>query len=720
MKAEKLLSKAKKQFSQAQDAWSENRQAALEDIKFARMGEQWPEEIKRQRELEGRPCLTINRLPTFIRQVVNDARLNSPSIKVHPVDDNSDPETAEVVNGIIRNIEASSNASVAYDHALESAVTCGEGFFRINMDYAYDDSFLMDLSIERIANPLSVYFDPNSMEVDASDWTYCFVIEEMSHDEFKSSYPNAEISDWDSDSSHEGWVTEDTVRVAEWWTREEVDTEIFLLSNGMTINQEQYESNPGLFQQFQIVEQRATKTYKVKQRIITSAEVLEETDWPGKFIPIVPCFGDEVIVEGKRHFLSLTRPAMDSQRNFNYWRTAATEKVALATKAPWIGPVGAFDTDAKKWETANQDTHPFIEYDGPIPPQQTPPSMVDAGSMQEAMNASDDLKSIMGLFNASLGASSAETSGKAILARQREGDVSTFHFIDNLSRAIRYAGRVLLDLIPKVYNQPRVMRVMGYDGTPDSVQVNQEFDVNGMIRMHDLTVGKYDLVVETGPSFSTQREEAATQMTELLRSFPQAAPIIGDLVAKNLDWPGADEIAKRLKILLPPQIQQMENMDGLPPEAQAAIAQAEQQITELTQVIEQGQQILAEKDEQIKQLEVAQKSKQEEIQIKAIDSERKFTADMAKIEMEKYKVELQEREENRRLLIEESIQAMKDQQSANQEALVNNITQLSDHIRNKRMSITAPSGETYNAIVQDGEIVVDAPSGTYTGQIEES
>jgi hypothetical protein len=289
-------------------------------------------------------------------------------------------------------------------------------------------------------------------------------------------------------------------------------------------------------------------------------------------------YGDEVNIEGRRHLRSLVRDAKDPQRMFNYWRTTSTELVALAPRAPFIGPKGAFKTDADKWATANTDNHAYIEFDGATPPARQEFAGVPAGALQEALNASDDIKSILGLFDASLGAASNETSGRAILARQREGDVSTFHFVDNLSRAIRHAGRILIDLIPHVYSQPRIVRVLGPGGEPATVAVNQPAGQPGapsaMQAVYDLGAGKYDLTVEAGPSFTTRREEAANQMLELIRAFPQAAPVLGDLLAKNLDWPGAEEIAQRLKTLLPPQLQ-----------GQAQGGQAGQQVASLQQQI---------------------------------------------------------------------------------------------------------------------------------------
>ena len=370
--------------------------------------------------------------------------------------------------------------------------------------------------------------------------------------------------------------------IAEYWRREAVAKTIVALSDGQVVELAIYETQKAMFDALGVSvvgRPRKVSSHKVTQSILTGAEVLETTDWAGKYIPIIPVYGEELHVDGKRRLRSLVRDAKDPQRMFNYWRTTSTELVALAPKAPFIGRKGAFDTDASKWASANVQTHAYIEYDGNEPPMRQPFSGVPAGALQEALSASDDMKSIMGMYDASLGARSNETSGRAIMARQREGDVSTFHYIDNLSRAIRHAGRILIDLIPKVYSAPRVVRVLGASGEARSVAVNQKIslpdpadEARKIEKIYDLAVGKYDLTVKSGPSFTSRREEAATQMIELIRAYPPAAPLIGDLLAKNLDWPGADEIAERLKAMLPPEIKQGE-VKGGDPGAEAAKAQ---------------------------------------------------------------------------------------------------------------------------------------------------
>lgn len=576
-----LLKEAKEAFELCVAHEAENRAEALDDIRFARLGEQWPAEVRKRRELDARPCLTINRLPAFIRQVVNDARQNKPSMVVHPVDSAADPATAEVFNGLIRHIEQSSDAEVAYDTALDFAVTGGFGYFRINTRYASDDTFDQDLVVERVANPFSVYGDPDSTAADSSDWNTAFVVDSLPKAAFEARWKGADAVDWTADS-YAGltapWLDGERVMVAEYWRREAVIRTILALSDGQVVEEGVYKAQKAMFDALGVSvagRPRQVPSHKVTQRIISGAEVLETVEWAGKFIPIVPVYGEELHVDGRRRLRSLVRDAKDPQRMFNYWRTTSTELVALAPKTPFIGRKGAFETDSAKWATANTQSHPYIEYDGPEPPMRQPFTGAPAGALQEAMNASDDMKAIMGLFDASLGAPSNETSGRAIMARQREGDTSTFHYIDNLSRAIRHAGRIMLDLIPKVYAAPRVIRVLGQDGQAQAVAVNQPPSaapgaavLKPVEKIYDLTVGKYDLTVQSGPSFTSRREEAANQMIELIRAYPAAAPVIGDLLARNLDWPGADEVAQRLAAMLPAQAR------GASPEVQAAQAQA--------------------------------------------------------------------------------------------------------------------------------------------------
>ena len=630
------LKEEREEFEEAFDAESENRNAALEDLKFARMGEQWPEQIRKQRELDGRPILTINKLPAFIRQVVNDSRQNRPMIKVKPVDDSSDVETAEIYEGLIRNIERTSKADVAYDTAVDYAVSMGFGYIRVNIDYEYDDTFDKCLKIERVANPFSVYGDPHSTSMDGSDWNRCWITDLKSEEEFKAKYKGAQKVDWEDLGYNDlkaPWRDSDDVLICESWSREETQREILMLNTGEVVGKQEYEAGKDIFMMAGIVpvNSRMARAYKIKQRIMTGAEILEENDWLGQYLPIIPVYGEELNVEGKRYFRSLIHHAKDAQRMFNYWRTTATELVALAPRVPFIGEEGAFDADPN-WSTANTQSPPDLMFSaGKQMPQRQPlDGGAAGGAMQEALASADDMKAIIGMYDASLGQRSNETSGRAIMARQREGDVNTFNFVDNLARSIRQVGNVLVDLIPKVYSGQRVVRVIGSDDSERTAKIGssdpQDGQQNpqqqgqqmpeGIERIYDLGVGRYDVTVDTGPSFTTRREEAATQMTELIRAYPQAAPLIGDLLVKSLDWPQADEIAERLKAMLPSQIN-----DGIPPELQQQIQQGQQTIQQLQQ-----------ENEQLKS------TKQSDAMKSQIDAQ-KLQIDQQKLQIEAYKAE---------------------------------------------------------------------------------
>lgn len=595
-----IVKEALEAFEIALEAENENRNNAKEDIEFALLDNQWDEKIRNERQLAGRPSLTINKLKPVIRQVVNDSRQNRPATKVNPCDSNADPKTAEVLGGLIRNIEASSDADVAYDTAIEAAVAGGFGYWTINVDFSLNavdeqslasagaSAFEKDIFIRRVANPFSVFGDPYSQAADSSDWMQAHVIETLTRDQFKRKYRGAKETNFDDgwQDVRAPWRDGDEVQIAAYWKREKIIRKAVLVQLADTEEMVgaqlvMFEDDPELQKVLAlgatvVGPPRDVSSFKVTQHVVNGVEELEKNDWAGAYIPIVPVYGEEVNIEGKRLFRSLIRSAKDSQQMFNYWQTTATEIVALAPRVPYIIEEDAIPKgEAGKWATANSQSHPYLKVKkgSPIPQRQSGPQ-IPAGVLEMAMQASDQIKAITGIYDASLGARSNETSGRAIMARQREGDVSTFHFIDNLTRAIRHSGRIIVDLIPKVYSTERVVRILGEDGRPDSVTLNDAQN------MHDVRTGRYDVTVSAGPSFTTRREEAAMQMIELVRAFPDAAPIIGDLLARNLDWPGADEIAKRLERLLPPGAKDEEGQ--IDPAIQAQL----QQMAEALQVLQ--------------------------------------------------------------------------------------------------------------------------------------
>lgn len=650
-----LLSDAKEAFADCEEAESENRIDALDDLRFAKLGEQWPETIRQQRIKEGKPCLTIPRLNAFIRQVVNEARQNRPAINVHPVDSDADVQTADIFNGLIRNIERTSKADVAYDTAVDSAVSNGFGYFRINTEYADDESFDIDLRIERIANPFSVYGDYLSTASDSSDWNQAFVTETISKTAFKAKYKGAEEVNWEESGYNKllgsSWMDGEALVIAEWWRRERVKSAILKLSDGSVVDAKLYAQNKDFLdaQGVTVLGERQAMSHKVTQCVMTGAEVLEKNGWAGKYIPIVPVYGDEVNVEGKRYFKSLIRDAKDSQRMLNYFRSASAELVTITPRVPFIGKKGTFKSDAKKWATVNSANHAYIEYDGDAPARQPIDSGRAIGAIQEASNAQDDMKAIIGLYDPSLGISDNAQSGKAIIAQQAQGNASNFHYLDNLNRGVEHGGRIMVDLIPTVYTPGRIIRILGHDGKAASITLGGPMPVKGpngqmtqpqmdqaalsalpVSAICDMSRGRYDLSVETGPSNATKREAVTQAITAIIEAYPEAAPILGDLAVKNMDIPEAEAeiIAKRLHAMLPPQVLAAEGgANGAPqdpmqhPQVQAIMQQGQQVIQQQGQALQQTQQQLAATEQALAQAKTANGLKDRELTIKAYEAQ---------------------------------------------------------------------------------------------------
>src|SRR5574343_1337136 len=606
MKDDSILSEMRAFKKECEDADGHNRTAFEDDLKFLEGHGQWDDRIKAPREADGRPCLTINKLPQYVNQVANDIRQSRPSIKPRPVDSQSDPDKAKLLEGLIRNIEYVSKADQAYDTAAFYAVAGGMGFITVETVYAEDDSFEQDIRIRRVANPMTVFIDPNCKEADGSDMTRAMVTSLMPVKQFKKKYTKASATSSMEGTEWSDWYTSEVVRLAEYWTREQVMRPIALLQDGSVVDAEQ--ADPAM-----VVSKRNALSWKVTYRLCTGTEVLEEKAWPGKYIPIVPVWGEEINLNGKVYRRGLVRNAKDSQRMYNYWRTTATELVALAPKAPIVGTAKQFEGYEDEWDTANVVPRNRLTYNpdpqAPGTPQRVEHASVPQGVFTEAQVAVDDMKSVTGIYDASLGARGNETSGRAILMRQKEGDNETFVYPDNVARAIAQVGRIVIDLIPKIYDTARMVRVLGEDGTEELVAVNQ----NGL---NDLTIGKYDIAVESGPSYATKRMEAAETMMSFVQAQPSLAPIIGDLIAKNMDWPGADKIGERLQAMLPPQLQALEQKDGpqIPPEIHGMIQQGMAQI-------QQQQAAMAEMQAKLEDKESEHEAKERELAIKEYEAE---------------------------------------------------------------------------------------------------
>lgn len=611
-----LLATARKRAREGASYWKDNWEAAEDDLMFL-AGEQWPSQVRTERELEQRPCLVNNVLPTFVDQVLGDQRQNRPSIKVSATNVTrvTNPETgeqedlqisntsgkssydlAEVFTGLIKNIEYNCDAETSYDIAFQSAVESGMGYLRVRSDYLADDSFEQDLIIDHIENQFAVTMDPNAKERDRSDSNWCLIDDTMEKEAFKALYPEASTDPVNSDSVDDmgTWFADNTVRVSEYFTREPVTKEVALLSDGRAVYMDELEPivDELLQQGVSIVRTRKVKTHKVFWRKITGLDVLEgPVEIPCSTIPVVPVWGKSLVIKKKIIFRSIIRHSKDAQRMANYWDSAATEAVALAPKAPFIGSEGHVEGYENQWETANTVNRSLLTYvpqfQGDPGPRREQPASVPAAEITLGMNSSEKIKATLGMYDASLGAMGNETSGRAIVARQRQGDRGSFAFIDNLTKAIRRVGKIMVEMIPQIYDTERVVRLKFSDETEDFVKLNEQIldeQTNEWVTINDLNVAKYDVVVTTGPAYSTQRQEAAESMVQFAQAVPAAAGVLGDLIAQNMDWPGADVIAERLKKIVPPNILTPEEREKLQedmPEQQEPTPEQQIQMKEL-------------------------------------------------------------------------------------------------------------------------------------------
>ena len=623
------LATAHKRFQQAAESEAEQRRDALDDLKF-RIGDQWPLDIKNRRDADGRPCLTINRIPQFLRQVTNQQKATRPGIQVNPVGEGASPKVAEIIEGLIRHIE-SRGGECAYDTAFEAAATTGgPGWIRVITDYIAPDSFDQEIYITRVLNQFSVYCDPNFQMPDGSDMEWVFVVEDLSVEDYKRQYPNTQVASLSEFASIgdrvPGWLSTNNIRVAEYWYKDYEERVLCRLQDGSSKFLDE------LPQGAQVIDQRSAQYPRIKWMRINGAEIIaERQDYKGTLLPFIPVLGDECVVEGKRKLSGVVRFAKDPQRAYNYWTSAETEAIALAPRAPFIAAEGQLKNHQKKWAQANNRNFASLEYDPvsleghlvPSPARAQFEPAIQAIALARAQ-AADDLKATTGIYDASLGAQGNEQSGRAILARQREGDISNAHLANNLSMSIAQTGRVCLDLIPWTYDRPgRIQRIIGRNmeqrminvqssrnpnvpPQPQQPGIPDKYDPTPEIkRVFDVGVGRYDVVMSAGASYQTRRQEAAASMLQLLQSFPQIAVVAGDLMVRNMDWPGADEIADRLKKMLPPQLQdEDQSQPKLPPQVQAAMAALQQQHDQLTQIVHK---LLDERDTKV--LELASKER---------------------------------------------------------------------------------------------------------------
>lgn len=673
---------AMKRLEHAQAYWGTIHEQMIADMKFA-LGDstnnwQWPDWALTKRRVQKRPHLTINKIPQHVNQVVNEVRMNMPQGRARGATGEASEETAEILTGLMRRTWNSGEAPVAVQHATNWQVATGCGYFYLCNDWIDDGSFLQDLYVKIVRDPTCIVDDPSIELPTGEDRKFLFLIEEISTDEFKELYPDATLSD--VDQSHTvSWFAEDSVRVASYWYKTKGTRMLGLYADGTT-------AYVDLRPNDEPIRTKSVKADIVKCDVISGTEILEEHKWLGASIPFVRVVGVDIEVEGERVVKGLVRNATDAQSMYNFWATSYAEHVALAPKAPFVGPKGFAEGREDQWRSANDTPYAYLEYnpvdgsDGsPLPPpSRSPGPDIPAGYVQGMLQAADDIKATTGQYDASLGSRSNETSGRAIMARQREGDTGNFHFIDNVAKAVEYASRIMVEVYPKLYDTARVARITGEDGSEDLVDINPAMpqamakiqDEAGEVRsIYNFGVGRYDVVVTTGPSYTTKRAEAADMMTQLAQGDPTIMAKAGDIIVRNFDIPGAEELSKRLKLFLPPEIRQAEEEESsgqqeLPPQVQAAVQQIEQanamldakaqELSAAQQQVEKGQTELAGKAEAIRaemqRLEMQKRLAEAEVQ-SARDQltnevqKREFDLARRAIELDKREEDLRTREQ---------------------------------------------------------------------------
>ncbi len=583
-------------FEKAVNHWRDIYKFAKEDLHFQSDDPeaQWDSEDYQARVGAKRPIITVNMLPQFVNQVANNVRMNTPTINIIPAD-GADEETAEIIKGLVKYIEYHSNADDAYDTACLNAIKCSIGFIRVNHKWKDESETEQELTIERVVNPLAVYLDPYSVTPDGSDAKYAFVLDKISVGDFKEKYPDKEPTSFEVDWEKPGEIDDDD--------------------------------------EIQIVEYFYIKDKVVYREVRSGTDILEESTFPGDYIPLIPVYGEEAWEDGKRCIKSLIRNAKEPQRMYNYWKSMEVELLQKQPRAKWVVVNGSLEGYEEDWTEADStDVLSYNQKDAngdPVPaPFMIPPPQIPTGIVNAQRQAVDDIKAAMGIYNAALGAASNETSGIAINARKVESQVTTYHYGDNLVRSITQVGRVLVSAIKVVYDTARIIRTVAEDNQVKPVGINGQI-VEGQERDYNLTQGNYDVRVTTGAAYTTLRQESATFFKELLAQRPDLTNVIGDIAFESMDIPGASAIAKRLKKTIDPKLLEGDN------QAPQVMAMQEQ-LMQAQQIIEQLQMGIQEL-EQSKEAEIMET--QAKLQMEAQKDQSKTQIDLMKLQYERDKAQ---------------------------------------------------------------------------------
>lgn len=613
-KEKDIIARAQDNFKSCLDWEALSRQRFKEDMRFlfadSDNQDQWEPSVKARRHMATQPMITINKVHTHWLMIVNQMKENKPSIQVHPTNGEASYEAAQIYEGLIRHIEYKSNAKVAYDIASEQQVGGGIGYVQVITKYADDSTFDQEIYIKEIPDALSVYLDPHIKKRDGSDAKYAFIYEDMPRREFERKYPNVKVP---TSNGNQQWVTKDIVKVATYYEKETRKEWLYSITNDDGSVKFMRESDitveeRKLFNEIirtggEGIDRRRIDKHIIRKYLIGGTEVLEKGIWPGTYIPIARQVGEEVIIEQRLDRKGIVRYMKDAQRAYNYNASAALEYGALQSKSPYLAPVEAINGLENYWATANTENHAYLPYNSadeqgnPVPTPSKAPAPTGATVYTEGMaTANMEMSMASGQYEQTFGQQSQELSGVSIDKRIKQGNRATFHFQDAQANTIQFVGKIIIDLIPKIYDTKRIVRILGEDGSEDQIMVDpqaqqaivqKEEEADAKVKtIFNPNVGKFDVVAECGPSYDTKRAEAFDSMTKLLVAQPALSQVIGDLYMGAADFPGADKLQERMRNWIPqsilgtgPSEQEQAMMQQLQ-ESQAAIQALTQQLNE--------------------------------------------------------------------------------------------------------------------------------------------
>ena len=607
---EDIFNEAKERLKICMDAEDENRNRARADLKF-REGDQWDHDVTTTASEES-PEITINLTDAMVRRVVNNMKQQRPRGKCHPVGDGADIEIADVINGIGRHIEYRSEVSVAYDSGADMAVTCGVGYWRLISEYISENSFQQEIRILPIRNIFTVYMDPSAVMPTGQDANWVIISVKMSKDEYKRRYPKAAMTDFSGDGTRDKltreWESKLEIRLAEYFRIDERLEKLNLWKS--TAGQEftkfaSDKPSPDELKEMgnELLETREAMRKEVQWFKLNGLKVVDRRILPGQWIPVIRCEGNAVDIDGKIMRRGMVRAMEDAQRMVNYGEVAKIKRLGLTPKAPWIGAEGQFDGHPE-WDDANIKAYSKLTYKpviiaGPMgseqllpPPMRQPPAQIEQGFSEFVQGMRTNLVALAGMPNEPQAAQQEAISGVALERRDQLSDQSHFNYYDNQTLAIAQTWRVMLDWIPHYYSDERMQRIIGEDGTPKLVQINAPDTADPAVKKikNDLSVGRYDVVMDTGPGYETKREEGATNLINLLKIGPLAEMVVktgSDLIFRALDYPYMQELADRIMATNPEGMDKI--LKELPERAQAIVKSMSQQIQQMQQVIQQLQ-----------------------------------------------------------------------------------------------------------------------------------